>query len=104
MARNVNLYVDKGASFETFIELSDDNIDLTADYDTFVGRMKKHFESANTVTISVAAVNSSALRLYMEANTTGNLDSDRYIYNVELVNGDDVIRLTQGLVFVNLRA
>jgi hypothetical protein len=99
MARTLHQFVDRGATFESFISISDDTVDLTT-YDEVRGKMKKHYDASNSVSMVCAARDSSTLRLYMDAETTALLDAEHYVYDVELVTGDTVIRVVQGLVYV----
>lgn len=103
MSHKATLYIDQGASFETFIQVPDEDFDLTT-YDSIVGRMRKHYESANAVTLDCSASNTSTIRIGLTANATAALDSDRYVFTIELVLDTEVERVVSGLALVDMRA
>jgi len=103
MGTKVNLVVDQGATFETTINLTDDNgdlVDLTG-Y-TSAGQIRKHYTSSNAVniTVTLGGVNGT-VTLGLSANTTANLVSGRYVYDVEVNDSSNVVsRIFEGIVTV----
>jgi hypothetical protein len=86
MAIKVNLVVDQGTTFQSDILLTNDQgevLDLT-NY-TGAGKIKKHYSSANSVSVVVELnVNTGVMTLKLDANTSNNMRSGRYVYDVEL--------------------
>lgn len=103
MAIKANIIVDQGSSFQTSINVTDDDenaIDLT-NY-TAAAQMRKHYTSSNavsfTTTISPAL---GVVTLALTANTTNTLAAGRYVYDCELTdNNGAVTRLVEGIVTV----
>jgi hypothetical protein len=103
MAIRGNLIIDQGATFQTSINVTDDNevaINLTG-Y-TAAAQMRKHYTSSNatnfTVTISPAL---GIVTLVMSANTTNTLVPGRYVYDCELTDTNGATtRLVEGIVTV----
>lgn len=104
MGTKVNLVVDQGASFETTINLTDDNGDLVdlSGY-TGAGQIRKHYTSSNAtnITVTLGGANGT-VTLGLSANATSNLVAGRYVYDVELVDSGNttVSRIFEGIVTV----
>jgi hypothetical protein len=103
MAIKANIVIDQGSSFSTSINItdtSDQSIDLTG----YVGaaQMRKHYTSSNSTPFTVTVVPSDGVvRLALTANTTTNLVAGRYVYDVELTDGNGTIsRIVEGIVTV----
>jgi hypothetical protein len=103
MATKINLIVDQGASFETTLNLTDDNDEAVSllGY-TGAGQIRKHYTSSTATNFTVTlGGNSGAVTLSLAANTTANLVAGRYVYDVEVTDsGGTVSRLFEGVVTV----
>lgn len=104
MAIKANITVDQGATYSTSLNLTDDNgnpLDLTT-Y-TAAAQMRKHYTSSNAINFVVSTSgNTGILTLALSANTTANIASGRYMYDVELTDSDNTIsRIVEGIVTVN---
>lgn len=102
MAVKANITIDQGSSFETTLDVTDDNgdpINLTG-Y-TGAAQMRKHYTSSNSFAFTVA-INPTAgvVTLTMSANATANIVSGRYVYDCELTTGNTVSRVLEGIVTV----
>lgn len=102
MAVKANITIDQGSSFETTLDVTDDNgdpINLTG-Y-TGAAQMRKHYTSSNAYSF-VVSINPSAgvVTLTMSANATANIVSGRYVYDCELTSGSTVSRVLEGIVTV----
>lgn len=103
MATKANIIIDQGTTFSTSILLTDDNgdaIDLTG----YTGRsqMRKHYTSSNSQSFTVS-LNSTegSVSLSLSATQTANLVPGRYVYDVEVVSGANVVsRIVEGIVTV----
>jgi hypothetical protein len=103
MATKANITIDQGTTFSTSINLTDDNgdaINLTGD--TARSQMRKHYTSSNSqsFTVSLGEV-SGIVSLGLTASQTANLVPGRYVYDVEVVSGANVVsRIIEGIVTV----
>lgn len=103
MATKANIVIDQGTTFSTSILLTDDNgdaIDLTG----YTGRsqLRKHYTSSNSQSFTVS-LNSTegSVSLSLSATQTANLVPGRYVYDVEVVSGANVVsRIVEGIVTV----
>lgn len=103
MGTKLNLLVDQGASFETTLNLTDDNddpVNLTG-Y-TGAGQIRKHYTSSNSTsfTVTLGGANGT-VTLALSANATGNLASGRYVYDFEVTDNVGLVtRIFEGIVTV----
>lgn len=105
-ANNIVLYMDQGATFSTNVAISDSatanvEIDL-ADYSAR-SKMKKHFSSANSHTLTATIhANDRIIVLSMNATSTANVTDGRYMYDVEVYSANTgyVYRTHEGLLVV----
>jgi hypothetical protein len=103
MATKINLIVDQGASFETTLNLTDENDDAVSlvGY-TGAGQIRKHYSSstATNFTVTLGGL-AGTVTLGLTANSTANLVAGRYVYDVEVTDsGGTVSRLFEGVVTV----
>jgi hypothetical protein len=103
MATKANIIVDQGTTFSTIINLTDDNgdpINLTG-Y-TGDAEMRKHYTSSNSQSFSVnLGGTSGTVTLSLTATQTANLTPGRYVYDVEVTSGANVVsRIVEGIVTV----
>ena len=104
MAAIANLSIDQGATFTSDVTVKDANgnaFDLTG-Y-TARAKLAKGYQSTQTrqdfkATISNAT--SGVVTLSLTATQTTALDDTRYVYDLEIVNGDVVTRVIEGLISV----
>jgi hypothetical protein len=103
MATKANIIIDQGTTFSTSINLTDDNgdaIDLTG----YTGRaqMRKHYTSSNAQSFTVSLQSSNGtVTLSLTETQTANLTAGRYVYDVEVVSGANVVsRIVEGIVTV----
>lgn len=103
MATKLNLIVDQGASFETTLNLTDDNDETVSlvGY-TGAGQIRKHYSSltATNFNVTLGGANGT-VTLALSANTTSSLVAGRYVYDVEVADGNGIVsRLFEGIVTV----
>ncbi len=103
MATKINLIIDQGASFETTLNLTDDNdnaVNLTG-Y-TGAGQIRKHYTSSTATSFSVTLGGANGtLTIGLSANSTANLASGRYVYDIEVTDSSGIVsRLFEGIVTV----
>lgn len=103
MATKVNLVVDQGADFATTITLKQDDGTalILGDY-TGAAQLRKHFTSSNATNFTVELANTTGVvTLSLSSAQTANLVSGRYVYDVEITDGDGVVsRIVEGIVTV----
>lgn len=104
MAIKANLTVDQGSSFVTTLTLTDsDDIPINLDLYTFSGQIRKHFTSSTSTPFTISGNGATGiLTLSLSANSTANLVSGRYVYDVEIVesSSSNVTRVVEGIVTV----
>ena len=103
MASKANIIIDQGATFSTDLNLTDeygDPLDLSG-Y-TANSQMRKWYTSSNAAATFTAAVNTetAVVTLSLTANQTSSIVSGRYVYDVEITNGNTVSRIVEGIVTV----
>jgi hypothetical protein len=105
VAIKANLIIDQGTSFDTTVNVSDEDnnpIDLTG-Y-TGAAQMRKHYSSL-TAYAFVVTVNQEAgtVTLTMNAATSNSIPYGRYVYDCELTKASTgtVIRLIEGIVTIS---
>jgi hypothetical protein len=103
MATKANIIIDQGTTFSTVINLTDDNgdaINLTG-Y-TGDAEMRKHYTSSNSQSFSISLGGTlGTVTLSLTATQTANLTPGRYVYDVEVTSGSNVVsRIVEGIVTV----
>jgi len=103
MATKANLRIDQGTDFTTSITLTDDDndpIDLS-NY-SGEGQIRKYYTSTTAVDWTVTLNgNSGVVTISLDANTTNNITSGRYVYDIELTDGAGTVsRILEGIVTV----
>lgn len=103
MAIKANIVIDQGTTFQTSINVTDENdniVDLTG-YSASA-QMRKHYTSSNSFSFSTSiSPTLGIVTLSMTSNTTNTITPGRYMYDCELtdINGA-VTRLVEGIVTV----
>jgi hypothetical protein len=103
MATKLNLFIDQGTDFSTTIEVADEAgapLNLT----TYTGRsqMRKHYTSTTYNSFNVTGNASGVITISMNAATSANIASGRYVWDLELVSSGNVVsRIVEGIVTIN---
>lgn len=102
MATKANLIIDQGSTFNTSINITDENdegIDLTG-Y-TGAGQIRKTYTSSSYTSITVSLGANGQVSMSLTPTQTANLTAGRYLYDVELTSsGGTVTRVVEGIVTV----
>jgi hypothetical protein len=105
MGAKANIVIDQGADFSTTVTVTDsvgDPLDLTG-YSAR-GQIRKHYTSSTKVDFSTSFLpprSSGILTLSLSSVQTANMESGRYVYDVELVSSaNNVSRLVEGIATV----
>lgn len=107
MADKYNITIEKGATYRENVQWLDDNglpIDLTG----YTARMQIRRTYNATILVELTTENSGItitpltgeLDLFISANDTGLFSYGSFIYDLELINGSEVVRLIEGNVEV----
>jgi hypothetical protein len=106
MAAKANIIVDQGTDFSTTITVKNDDgviIDLTG-Y-TAAAQLRKHYtsETATDFTTAFETPRSAGLlTISLSRTQTANLDSGRYVYDVEVTDAANTrSRLVEGIVTIS---
>ena len=103
MSVKTNISVDQGTTFDTSIDVIDENgasVDLTGYSAT--AQIRKHFLSNTFYSFDTSVDNDlGTVSLRLTPNTTNNMDPGRYQYDCELVTGDGTTtRLVEGIITI----
>lgn len=103
MAIKANITIDQGSTFQTSINVTDDNDDIVnlTGYSA-VAQMRKHYTSSNSYVFTASiSPTIGVVTLAMNANTTNTIVPGRYMYDCELTDSyGAVTRLVEGIVTV----
>lgn len=103
MAVTSNLLVEQGATFTVTINFNDDDgnpNDLSAF--TAASKMRRSYYSSNSTTLTATITNpaNGEIVLSMSAATTANLRPGRYVYDLEVANASQTLRVIEGIITV----
>lgn len=103
MAIKAYIVIDQGTTFQTSINVTDENddvVDLTG-YSA-VAQMRKHYTSSNSFAFTTSISPSiGVVTLSMTANATNLITAGRYMYDCELTDPNGAVtRLVEGIVTV----
>jgi hypothetical protein len=109
MATKANITIDQGSTFNTQVDLTDENgdpINLAA-Y-TANAQIRKWYSAVNPAAVFTTNTgpNTAAgiVTLSLTASQTANLDSGRYVYDVNLTDASNTVtRVLEGIVTVTPR-
>ena len=103
MATKANLVIDQGSTFSTDLNLTDENGDpLSLTGYSANSQVRKWYSSSNVSATFTTSVNTATaiITLSLTANQTSNLDSGRYVYDVEITDGSSASRIVEGIITV----
>ena len=102
MSTKSNSVIDQGADFLLEVTAVDsDEVPLDLAQYTIVAQMRKHFESANSISFITSVTDDDKLVLSLHANTTQAIVPGRYNYDVLMTsNNGIIIRLLEGIATV----
>jgi len=103
MATKLNLFIDQGTDFSTSIEVTDE-ANLPVDLSTYTTRasMRKHYTSSTAYSFGVSGNSNGIITITMSSNTSSNIVSGRYVWDLEVVSSGNVVsRIVEGIVTIN---
>lgn len=109
MAAYVELYVDQGSTFNNTITLTDDITNANVNVMGYIIRsqMRRSYYSANAtanITCTITDAAQGEVTMSMDANTTANIKSGRYLFDLETIDTLGITsRVLEGIITVNPR-
>lgn len=104
MAGFVELIIEQGATYSTFVTVKDSNgsVSNLTNY-TASAQMRKSYYSSNYVpfTVSIPSPATGNISMAMSANTTANVAPGRYVFDLKMQSpGGVVTRVVEGVISV----
>jgi len=104
MAITANLYIDQGSDFIADMELTNDDgssMDLTG-Y-TAYSQFRSNYSSLTAYTFTAQVINplTGHVKLSLLGTASSLIKPGRYLYDLELSNGSNKIRVVEGMVILN---
>jgi hypothetical protein len=104
MAQVQNIYIDQGTTFSFTIAVADqfgDPKDLT-DY-VAASQMRKSFYTNTSIdfTAEISSPLDGEVTISLTAEETSNIKAGRYVYDIEITNEEETLRVLEGIVVVN---
>lgn len=104
MAQVQNIYIDQGTTFSFTIAVADqfgDLKDLT-DY-VAASQMRKSFYTNTSIdfTAEISSPLDGEVTISLTAEETSNIKAGRYVYDIEITNEEETLRVLEGIVVVN---
>lgn len=100
MASKANFVIEQGTDLEIGINIANEDPVNISGY-TCRSKMRKHYLSANGVDITCTVASSNTLSLTMTNEESSNIESGRWVYDVELVAPSGMVtRIVEGIVTV----
>ena len=105
MAAYAELTVDQGTTFETTVDLTnDDGTAINVTSYIFQSQIRKSYFSTSptaNLTVTIADAANGVVRMSMNANTTANIKAGRYLYDLKMTTANNVTtRVIEGIVTV----
>ena len=103
MAIKANIVIDQGSTWQTSINVTDDNeVAINLIGYTAAAQMRKHYTSANAYSFTTDISPSLGIvTLSLTANASACIPAGRYVYDCELTDSTGKItRLVEGIVTV----
>lgn len=103
MAEKNNLTIDQGSVFYADLVLKDENGDVL-DLEGYqaVSQIRKWYTSNTAAATFGTSINttSGAVALFMNQAQTASIPAGRYVYDVEITDGVETLRIMEGIVTV----
>ena len=106
MASFLELYCDQGTDYSIKLDLTnDDGSSINVQNYVFNSSVRKSYYSQSitaNLTISILDSANGTVRLSMNAATTANIKSGRYLYDVKMAKPDNTVsRVLEGIITVS---
>jgi len=104
MAQIQNIYIDQGTTFSLSINVSDQNGDPKdlSDY-TAAAQMRKSYYTNTSIdfTADVSLPLDGEVTISLTAEETSAIKAGRYVYDIEISNESETLRVLEGIVVIN---
>ncbi|NBO69837.1 hypothetical protein EBV26_05035 [bacterium] len=104
MATIQNLYIDQGTTYSLSITVSDQNGDVKDLTDYAVrGQLRKSYYSSTSTSFTATASSplDGEITISLTATQTSALKAGRYVYDIEIENDEETLRVLEGIVVIN---
>lgn len=99
--KKINLVLDQGTTFISNTTITNSNNAVVNFFGYTANSMFRKYYTSNTAyTLNVALSNTGVVTLTMNATSTANVTSGRYVYDVEANISNTVIRIMEGVITV----
>ena len=97
-----NLVIDQGSTFSATISVTTDGSTAkTLTGYTTTGQIRKSYGSSTATDFTTSQVDGTGvITISLTATQTGALKTGRYVYDVEIANAPEVIRVREGIITV----
>lgn len=104
MAQIQNIYIDQGTTFSLSLTVNDQFGDIKnlTDY-TAAAQMRKSYYTSTAIdfTADVSLPVEGEVTISLTAQETSSIKAGRYVYDIEISNEDETLRVLEGIVVVN---
>lgn len=104
MAQIQNIYIDQGTTFSLSVIVSDQNGDPKdlSDY-TAAAQMRKSYYTNTSIefTADISLPLDGEVTISLTATQTSAIKAGRYVYDIEIANEDETLRVLEGIVVIN---
>ena len=99
MALKYNIVIDQGTDFAVEFDVTNaNNIPMDFTDNIITAKMRKHFESANSVSFTCSGSANGTIILLLTASATINMTPGRYMYDVMTEDsGGEISRIVEGI-------
>lgn len=104
MAQIQNIFIDQGTTFSLSIIVSDqsgDEKDLS-EYTAAAQMRKSYFTNAHIdFTAEITLPEDGEVTISLTAEETTAIKAGRYVYDIEITNDEETLRVLEGIVVIN---
>lgn len=103
MATITNLYIDQGTTFNTVVDLTNqDGTEMNLQGYTVAAQMRKSYQSSTAYDFVATVEDETAgqIKISLDSATSSSMKAGRYLYDVEITSGSNVYRVLQGIAII----
>jgi FlaG/FlaF family flagellin (archaellin) len=105
LATITNLYVDQGTTFETIVDVTNqDGTPLNLSGYTVVAQMRKSYQSSSSTSFNASVFGdpeNGQISLTLDPEDTSGMRAGRYLYDVEISASGKTYRALEGIVLIS---
>ena len=96
-----NIYIDQGSLFTKRVEIRDRlNVSIDLSPFTFAGQLRESFRATDFIPFDIIA-DGTYLTFSLTHEVTEDLDDKKYVYDIEMFDGDNMYRILEGQAIVS---